>query len=182
MLSPKYFDIAFRFLQLRDDSGNVSKTQWGPSDARWLISKLNWIYGPQSNISFRLADADWVNVDVKADAMDLNKPLQGADFLKHAAGSKSKTANLSVFFVRNYLTVDKRGFSETFLDENISVVEDKPLLPVTQGADPFLVNLAHEVAHFLRFEEEGTREDDHPTGQTFCCPEAYKAPGWINSW
>lgn len=139
----------------------MSKTQWGPSDARWLISKLNWIYGPQSNISFRLADADWVNVDVKADAMDLNKPLQGADFLKHAAGSKSKTANLSVFFVRNYLTVDKRGFSETFLDENISVVEDKPLLPVTQGADPFLVNLAHEVAHFLRFEEEGTREDDH---------------------
>jgi hypothetical protein len=161
VLSPKYFNVAFRFLQLRDDSGNVGKTQWGPSDSRWLVNKLNWVYGPQANISFQLADSDWVNVDVNAASVDVTQPLQGTDFLKYVAGSKSKNADLTVFFVQKYITVDKRGFSETFLDQNICVVEDKPPLPVIKGADPFLVDLAHEVAHFLRFDENPIPLDDH---------------------
>ena len=137
------FTVAFKFLQHPDESGNISTTRLNPSDARWLINKLNWIYGPQANISFEMVEADWVKVD-KILGESLNKEA----FLNHIVERKNKSADLNIFFVRKWKGGEAGGTH--FPEEEAVVVEENPKsLPVVDDADPFLVNLAHEVAHYL---------------------------------
>jgi hypothetical protein len=149
------FTVALRFLKLRDPSGAVSSTQWTPADARWLISKLNWVYGPQANVSFQLLDADWVTADVHQ-----SDPLTGQEFLERVVSRKSHSADLTIFITRMYQSVDKIGVGETFVEEHVCIVMDNPPLPVTPGSDPFLVNFAHEVAHFL-IDDPGDTNYEH---------------------
>jgi hypothetical protein len=160
VLPPQYFTIAFKFVQLVDETGATSMTQWQPNDAQWLISKLNWIYGPQANITFELKGADGIKVPVNSKQVDVSKPLKGQDFLKYVVGQKSLSADWTIFFVRKYVSVDGRGLSETFTGEKACVVEDDPALPVVNGADPFVVNFAHEVAHFVLFQQDPNPTQD----------------------
>ena len=163
VLPHKEFTVAFRFVQMYDDQKNSSVTKWTTSDANSLVGELNWAYGPQANISFKLGDAGISKITVNSDDIDLKKPLSGRDFLKYLAGDKSKTADLTIFFVPKYLSVDKVGLSETFPAQGISVVEDAAAteLPVTKGADAFVVNLVHEVAHFLHFQQDASPRNIH---------------------
>jgi hypothetical protein len=100
---------------------------------------------------------------VNSDDIDLKKPLTGQNFLKYLAGDKSKTADLTIFFVPKYISADKIGLSETFPVQGISVVEDAAAteLPVIKGADAFVVNLVHEVAHFLHFRQDASPRNIH---------------------
>jgi hypothetical protein len=53
--------------------------------------------------------------------------------------------------------------SETFPDKGICVVEDAAAteLPVVKGSDAFVVNLAHEVAHFLNYKQGSGERNIH---------------------
>lgn len=170
------FDVAFKFVALRDESGNdLGTTEMKPSDADSFIDKLNWIYGLQANVSFRLTEADVAKVQIAGAGTDglvqsLAKggPLTGQAFLNFVVDKKSDKADFTVFFVRNYISVDKIGFSETFWSEDACVVIDHPetSIVVPYGYDAFLVNLAHEVAHYLIDTKRGNAsKDDHHSRQ-----------------
>jgi hypothetical protein len=144
------FTLAFRFLQHLDDSNTMrSFTSWTPSDAPWLYNKLNWTYRMQANISFDLLDADWVKVN-----QVLGEPLSEKAFLNSVASGKNTSADLNVFLVGTWKGGEAGG--TYYADVKSAVVEGSPnpSTPVTQGDDPFLVTLAHEVAHFLTYEQE----------------------------
>lgn len=166
------FDVAFRFVGLRDESGNVDlgTTEKSSSDAPSFIEKLNWVYGFQTNVSFRLADVYDVKVQIprRGDkdqdnsqliaSLQKGGPLTGSAFLKYVLAQKSEKADFTVFLVRKYLDDDKMGISKTFWKEDACVIEDHPELDgvaVPYGYDPFLVNLAHEVAHYLIDDKRG---------------------------
>jgi hypothetical protein len=163
VLSHKQFTVAFRFVQMYDDKKNSSATRWMPANAAALVGELNWAYGLQANISFKLGDVDFTKITVSADDLDVTARLTGPNFLKYVAGDKSKTADLTIFFVPKYVSVSKRGLSETFPEKGICVVEDAAAteLPVMKGSDAFVVNLVHEVAHFLHFKQDSTPLEIH---------------------
>jgi hypothetical protein len=141
------FTVAFKFLQHLDESGQMKTlTPWDPSDGQWLIKKLNWIYGLQANISFELLDSEWVRVDKV-----LGEPLGEAAFLNFVVDKKNKNADLNVFLVGRWKGGEAGG--TYFANEKAAVVEGNPTDPVAPDSDPFLVTLAHEVAHFLTFEQ-----------------------------
>jgi hypothetical protein len=150
VMPAKTFQIAFRFVQLTDEETREKKTKWAKSDAQDLLNILNWTYGPQANISFKLADAEPNPVTVPREKVHLEDAFFGGSFLKYVVGTKNKSADLTVFFVKDYISVDKNGLSETFQDEKACVVTDKPAIPVIKGEDSFAVNFAHEVGHFLQ--------------------------------
>jgi hypothetical protein len=152
-----FFTVAFKFLQHLDESGNMKvMTPWEPSDGRWLINKLNWIYGPQANITFEMVEADWVKID-----KSLDQPLSEKNFLNYVVKQKNKRADLTIFFVGRWKGGEASG--TYFANEQAAVVEGNPNDPVGPGADPFLVTLAHEVAHFLTFEQDSvTFHHDRP--------------------
>jgi hypothetical protein len=144
------FTLAFRFLQHLDDSNTMkSFTSWEPSDAPWLLNKLNWTYRMQANISFDKADADWVKVN-----QILGEPLGDKGFLNFVAPGKNASADLNVFLVGRWKGGEAGG--TYFAEVKSAVVEGTadPTDPVTAGDDRFLVTLAHEVAHFLTYEQE----------------------------
>jgi hypothetical protein len=150
VLSRARYSVAFRFVQHLDTSNRMTDlTPWNPSDARWLTNKLNWIYGPQANITFSLADADWAKVNKHFDG-----PVAEDAFKKLILGSRGQAADLAIFFVDKWKGGEAAG--TYYADTKSAVVESNPAdLPVMPGYDPIVVNLAHEVAHFLLYEELG---------------------------
>lgn len=163
VLPHKEFTVAFRFVQMNDDQKNSSATKWTPSDADSLVGELNWAYGPQANISFKLADAAITKITVDSKNVDVTKRMTGQIFEKYVAAEKSKTADLTIFFVPKYVSKDQAGLSESFPEQGISVVEDAAAteLPVVKGADAFVVNLVHEVAHVLHFKQNASVGNIH---------------------
>ena len=155
ILPPDIHTVAFRFLQCLDASGKMrAVTRWDTSDAQWLLNKLNWAYGPQANISFDLVDAAWARVPTQ-----LNLPLTETGFRKDVASLRHPQADLTIFFVGKTYEGGKK--SGQYFDDLSSAVlaDDAAGMPVMKGSDPFLVSLAHEVAHFL-----GTDRTGQPTG------------------
>ena len=157
----KTVTVALRFVQHRDASGAmITLSRWTPSDRRWLASKLNWVYGPQLNITFDVLDAEWARVD-----QHLGHPIDDATFLRHIVHKKHPSADLTVFFLGNGWRSNKSEVAGTmFYDEDAAVVVDDAQIPVTEGADPFVVTLAHEVAHYLRDAQSGFRGHHDRTG------------------
>ena len=173
VLSSKSYDLAFNFLQCRNASGKmISRTSWTPVDGQTMLDTLNRVYGPQTNITFDLKSADWVKIE-----KDLGNPLSEASFRSNGvAQNNNGSADLNLYFVDKWV---RQGNSEKFgsylPDLKVALLEDDlGFLPVTQGADPFAVLLAHEVAHFLQnaqVAEQGRgKATGHVAGQNvlFC--------------
>lgn len=152
------FEVAFKFVEFRDEAGNIlSATEKMPSDADSFMQELNWIYGLQANVILRLVEADAVKVTIPntegglIEQLKKNGLLTGAAFESFVLGKKSQKADFTVFFVQNYISTTTRGLSETFWAEDACVVIDHPEngIVVPYGYEAFLVNLAHEIAHYL---------------------------------
>ncbi|GLC24757.1 hypothetical protein [Roseisolibacter agri] len=150
----KMVTVAFRFVQHRDASGAmITLSRWTPYDRRRLSNMLNWVYGPQLNVTFDVVDADWARVD-----QHLGHPIDDEAFLRHIVGKKHPSADLTVFFLGNGWKSQKSEVAGTmFYEEGAAVVVDDSQIPVTDGADRFAVTLAHEVAHYLRDAQSGFR-------------------------
>lgn len=153
VVSREYFTVAFKFLRHLDKDGKMtSRTIWNPSDARFLINNLNLIYSPQANVIFNNIGADWIEVGEKLG----EDRLESQVFLDLIVGQKNKKADLNIFFVGNYGVNSNEARKVVtgtyFTSEKSLVVDDKPdktRVIATADSEPFLVTLAHEVAHFL---------------------------------
>lgn len=153
-------DVSFRFLRHKDTGGKmVPDTIWSPDDAARWVGELNWIYGPQANISFDLWDAEWVPLNQAP-----NQPISRQVFLKDIAGQKPAGPDVTVFLVGQWGGGASGHSSGTFFDdEDVAVVDDRPSHPeITDPIDKFQVTLAHELAHYLRKERGFAGHHDRP--------------------
>ncbi len=169
------FTVAFKFLQHLDESNTMkSVTQWEPSDARWLINKLNWIYGPQANITFEMTGADWVKVN-----QVLGEPLNDKAFLNYVVQEKNDSADLNIFFVGRWKGGEAGG--TYFSDKQVAVVEGNPKsLPVTRTPIPF--SSTWRTRWRISCSESGTWTSTIPTGRISCYPWEFRVVRWTSSW
>lgn len=143
-------DVSFRFLRHKDGSGNlVPDTIWSPGDAAKWVAGLNWVYGPQANISFDLWDAEWVTLDQAP-----HQPISKQTFLNDIVSQKPAGPDVTVFLVGKWGGGASGHSSGTFFhEEDAAVVDDRPSHPeITDPIDTFMLTLAHEIAHYLRKE------------------------------
>lgn len=154
--------LAFKFVRHPGKDGTMkSRTKWTPADAPRMVNQLNWIYSHQANIGFDLIEADYVDVN-----QDLGENrLSARVFLDSIVGKKNQNADVNVFFAGKYGVnlVGNITAGSTFDDESSCIVDDTAeTMPVTSGTDPFLMNLAHEIAHYLiNSHGVSTAVDDH---------------------
>jgi hypothetical protein len=153
------FTLGFRFLRHRDASRQaVSPVHYDPLTAQALVDQLNWVYGPQANISFSLEDADWADAP-----KPLSHPVSYLALLEIIGRWKYKSVDLNVFVVggQHLQSNDGKIASGRYfgdLGENAIAVMDGTDNPSL--ADPFLTTVAHEIAHFLA-DEAGFDGDIH---------------------
>jgi hypothetical protein len=155
VLPPKSISVAFRFVKVSDSAGNPLDTVKDASQNQALLNVLNWTFAPQANVSFDLADTDTVKITLNRTMEEsvnaLKNKLWGKEFEKTGLQSRSKKAALTVFFVKDYLSRDDNGMSETFWPPDVAcVVADAPKDYVVDGEDPFEIVFAHEVCHVLQ--------------------------------
>jgi len=180
VLPPKRFTIGFRFVRMYDEHNHQSLTKFTPADAPGWVDELNAVYGMQANISFTLADTAVLSLTVNSediyhdefannkrvvaiDYLGREKPKKDGSALKYFEPERSKTADVTIFVVFKYLDPVLQGLSQTFPEKQICIIEDTPGqdCPFMKGEDPFLVNFAHEVAHFLSYRLMGKRVEIH---------------------
>ncbi len=149
VVPPKQFNVAFKFVEVTNNAGDSKKTKWDKAKAQDFLNVLNWTFGPQANVSFKLADASPLSVNVK-DFPLKDSALTGQVFQNLVAGQKYKSADFTVFLVKDYISRDKKGMSEAFPDEMVCAVADDPPNVVLKGEDKFEVTFAHEVCHLLQ--------------------------------
>jgi hypothetical protein len=145
VLPKKSFKLAFKFLSYLDDAGTMkSMTKWTPSDAQQIVDSLNEIYGPQANISFTVSSADQLSIN-----QQLGNPMSSKVFLNRVVQSKNANVDLNIFFLDGWEGGKDAG--SYFHDVRCAAVESAPTRSeFTEGSDTFIVNLAHEIAHFLQ--------------------------------
>jgi hypothetical protein len=164
--------VAFKFVDFSDVPLVRNTTTKNPSDATALTQDLNWVYGPQANITFENIAADSIKVDaypspdigpasvgplMETAIRNANRPVLSDQFVKYIAPLKNPKADVTVFFVHSYLEPIQNGGSQTFPEDHVCAVADNPGTAVMKGYDPFVVVLAHEMAHFLL----SSGKDDH---------------------
>lgn len=145
ILQRKDFTIAFRFLKHLDQSGKViNATKWTPDDVPWFLTRLNWVFGAQTNIFFTLVDAKWITVQ-KALGPKISRDV----FRKDIAPLKRRGADLTCFLVGDYAAMDTEAAGEYLPDEQVFVVVDQGNPPVFDLGEAFIGVMAHEIGHFL---------------------------------
>lgn len=155
-----WIDLSFRFLRHKDAKGNlVPDTKWEPADAAEFVARLNWIYGPQVNVMFDLWDSEWVTLSQAP-----HQPISRQVFLNDIAPQKPTGPDLTVFLVGKWgggLSGHSNG--TFFPEEEVAVVTDEASHPeIPDTIDPFLLTLAHEIAHYLRNERGFTGHHSRP--------------------
>jgi hypothetical protein len=118
---------------------------------------LNWIYGPQTNITFDRVDAEWVTVPDPP-----YQPISRDTFLKSIASQAPAGPDLTVFLVGQWgggASGHSRG--SFFDDQDVAAIDDKPSRgEIPEPIDVFLLNMAHEIPHYIRKEPGFTGHHD----------------------
>jgi len=143
--NPLVLDITFLFLHCLDASGTMMlQTNKDPAFVDRWMSHLNWILGAQADIWFVVQDAKPVKIDKQ-----LGQPVNDKMFQAFIMDKKDSFADITVFLVGHW--VGAGNASGTFFPEvgDVIAVTDKPRTPFVEGNEPFIVNLAHELVHFV---------------------------------
>jgi hypothetical protein len=145
------YTVSFRFLrrpgtgtgQGSGTSQKVAGTRRGPAEVDEWISKLNWIFGSQANITFQVGTSEWVEADRPLGPVNLKIAQE------HLESKKDDAADVTVFLVGEVAPPDS-GFTYRPADGGswAVCVEDDPNEPGVQS-DSFLLVLAHELSHFV---------------------------------
>ena len=166
--------VAFKFVDFSYIPFVRNVTTKTPSDAAEMTRNLNWIYGPQANISFENISADSIKIDtypppevtpstlgpmMATAERNIAQPVHSDEFEKYVVPYKNAKADVTMFVVHSYLEPKQNGGSQTFSKYQVCAVADQSGIAVVPGYDPFVVVVAHEMAHFLIGSPEGT--DDH---------------------
>ena len=150
ILPRKEYTIAFKFLRHLDPSGKViDATKWKPEDMPWFITRLNWIFGAQTNIFFTSVEATWFTVN-KALGPKISRDV----FRKEIVPRKKGGADLTCFLVGDYDAMDTEAAGEYLSDEQVFVVVDEGNPPVFDYGEAFIGVMAHEIGHFLHHKRK----------------------------
>ena len=146
----QWVDVSFRFLQHRvANGGTAPDTIYKPEDAAFFVATLNWIYGPQTNISFDLWDAEWVTLP---DAP--HQPVGRDVFVKSIATQAPSGPDITVFLVGKWGGGASGHSRGTFFDDlDVAAIDDAPKRDeIPEPIDVFMLTMAHEILHYIRKE------------------------------
>jgi hypothetical protein len=149
ILRRKEFAVAFKFVKHTNGQGAmVPLTKFNTTDAQTWINKLNWIFGAQTNIYFKLIGADWVHI-----GRTLGQPMNADVFKNTLVQYKNGSVDLTCFLVGKYKGDEKgvHAAGSYFGTEKVCVVDDGPHREFFDDwtYDSFVGLMAHEFAHFL---------------------------------
>lgn len=156
----KSYTLAFKFLRHFDQAGKVvNATKFKPDDASWFLTRLNWIFGAQTNIFFTPAGADWIMVE-KA----LGPKIMRDVFRQDIVPLKQGGADLTCFLVGDYDATDSEAAGQFLPDEQVCVVVDQGNPGVFDYGEAFIGVMAHEVGHFLHHKRKLGGSGHHDRG------------------
>ncbi len=149
------FSISFFFLQDVDAKKvPVSRTVFGPKDAKEWVEGLNSVYGSQANIWFKLGKA----VTLALPGLESSASASSAQLLADhkdtqiAPGKGDLQVPIRVFLAGSSLTSQDSGHPNGFFHIATKVILMKDQVAnVSQGVTPrpMLKTLAHEIGHFM---------------------------------
>jgi hypothetical protein len=141
---PLVLDVAFKFLHHLDGDGKMlTATNKDPAFVDGWITHLNWILGAQANVWFEVQSADPVKIDKQLGTVN---DVMFRDFIMD---KKDDLADVTVFLVGKW--VGRGDAGGTFFPDpgDVIALDDKPVIPVVEGNDVFIIGLAHELVHFV---------------------------------
>ena len=149
ILRRKEFAVAFKFVKHTNTQGAlVPLTKFHATDAQGWIDQLNWIFGAQTNIYFKLVGADWVPI-----GKTLGQPMNADVFKNTLVPYKHGSAKLTCFLVGKYKGDEKgeHAAGSYFPGEKVCVLDDGPHRDLFDDwdYDSFVGLMAHEFTHFL---------------------------------
>jgi hypothetical protein len=178
VFSPNRYTVSFRFLQPPKGVSDPSLSLWTKrkrSEVVAWISKLNWIFGSQANITFRLGTAE---VFWSHDA--LTSKIRHEDMADNFANLNPKEAdrdhrdnnsNFTVFLtgVVNY-NGDPQVYGATYHPDDggswVTVIADHPSYSYCEYPDQFIPVLAHELSHAIRKDYADFNDDPEGISST----------------
>lgn len=148
ILKRKELAVAFKFVKHTTSSRAVQAlTRYTPADAQGWIDKLNWIFGAQANVYFKLVSADWISLKTTA-----SQPMTFEEFGKTLVPQKHIGAAMTCFLIGKYkgsaTGSDAAGsFSPS---QRVTVLDDGPTYGIFDDSDydSFIGVMAHEFGHF----------------------------------
>lgn len=149
ILRRKEYSISFKLVKHQNGQGAmVPLTKFHTAEAQGWIDQLNWIFGAQTNIYFKLLGAEWVGI-----GRTLGQPMSAEVFKQQLLKYKHSSADLTCFLVGKYKG-DETGtyaMGSYFGSDKVCVLDDDPDRELFDMwvPDPFVGVMAHEFAHFL---------------------------------
>ena len=144
----KEYTVAFRFLKHTTAPRlSVPVTKYTPANAQEWMNKLNWIFGAQANVYFRMIVADWIVLPTPAP-----QPMTFETFDKLLVPQKHGGAALTCFLVGKYKGsehgADAAGSYS--IPHKVCVLDDNPDSVIFDDSmyDAFTGVMAHEFTHF----------------------------------
>lgn len=172
VLNPTKYTVSFKFVQPPENpTGDLLKnslwTTHNASEVNGWISKLNWIFGSQTNITFQLGKSEPLRFKpYKRNYMQLDKDLDEFN------GYRDSAANFTVFLCGDQLDIrtDSRNGSPPATtwqpDDGLSwviIMRDHPQRAGDVTADEFSLSLAHELSHAIQLDHRDTHYDEDLT-------------------
>ncbi|MCG3195208.1 MAG: hypothetical protein L6R30_18215 [Thermoanaerobaculia bacterium] len=144
----RQYSVAFRFVEW--GQGRRGRTSRNASELRLLLSRVNHIYLPQTNVTFRQGSIGTVRIqsDLGDSFLMSRHPLPPNAHERHILPSRDAAAALTVFFVSEagslYHEAHGVDLDAIYVHRlRILVIEDD-----LAARDEFV--LAHELGHFLQ--------------------------------
>jgi hypothetical protein len=149
------YTVSFMFLQRPAGKWDPDAALWtkrSPSEADDWISKLNWIFGSQANITFLLGTSQLLPLDPPA-YRDIVKKSDWDNFFDN----RDPTADFTVFLCGDNLKfVGSKNDTVAESDQPpkggswATLIPDNPNRPGDDKPDEFIVILAHELSHCIQ--------------------------------
>jgi len=143
--TPLMLDLTFKFLHHLDADGKMMPaTHKDPAFVDGWMTHLNWILGAQTNVWFSVQSADPIEIEKQ-----LGQPVNDKVFTDFIMDKKDGFADVTVFLVGKWSGRGDAG--GTFFPDpgDVIALDDKPVIPVVEGNDVFIVTLAHELVHYV---------------------------------
>jgi hypothetical protein len=158
VLRQKLVKIAIRYVQVRNDQGELVNLSTNRVDAEKLRDEMNAIWTPQANVVFELSLTDPVTID-------LLKPGQPADIteekLKAAfVAKKDPAAALTFFMVKRAVNQDSKDLGVVNSEAGISLIsDDRSSSTMAHEAGHFLGSLSESGKFSMKYGHQGTAAD-----------------------
>ena len=148
IMGRKEYTVGFRFLKHTNASRSlVPLTRYTPASAQVWIDSLNWIFGAQANVYFRMVGADWIPLPTP-----VAQPMSFEHVEKTLLRYKHPGAALTCFLVGKYNGSEhgSDAAGSYSVAHKMCVLDDGPNAGIFDDwmYDSFVGVMAHEFMHF----------------------------------